>query len=119
MVAVLHAAFLGSVHRLGVFLLRVHRGAETHEWEQNACLQETVFPLGHQVVLHLYLCRAAPPFAFYQPEHGAEAVGHQVHVLVAVVGVAHHALACHIVGVVCLWSCLGVLQFAWEVAVIE
>ena len=118
-VPMLHTAFLGTVHRLSVFLLGVHRGAEAHKWEQYSCLQETLFPLTHQVVLHLNLCRATPALAFYQSEHRAEAVGNQVHVLVAVVGVAHHALACDIVGVVCLRPCLGILQFAWEVAVIE
>ena len=118
-VSMLHTAFLGTVHRLSVFLLGVHRGAETHKWEQYSCLQETLFPLTHQVVLHLNLRRAAPTLAFYQSEHRTEAVGYQVHVLVAVVGVAHHALACDIVGVVCLRPCLGILQFAWEVAVVE
>lgn len=105
-VSMLHTAFLGTVHRLSVFLLGVHRGTETHKWEQYSCLQETLFPLTHQVVLHLNLCRATPALAFYQSEHRAEAVCNQVHVLVAVVSVAHHALACDIVGVVCLRPCL-------------
>ena len=74
-VPMLHTAFLGSVHRLSVFLLGVHRGTETHKWEQYSCLQETLFPLTHQVVLHLNLCRATPALAFYQSEHRAEAVG--------------------------------------------
>ena len=108
-VPMLHPAFLGTVHRLSVFLLGVHRGAETHKWEQYSCLQETLFPLTHQVVLYLNLRRTAPTLAFYKSEHRAEAVGNQVHVLVAVVGVAHHTLARHIVGVVCLRTCLGIL----------
>ena len=118
-VPMLHTAFLRTVHRLGILLLGVHWRAEADEGEQYASLQEALLPLAHQVVLHLHLRRASPSLALYQPEHGAEAVDHQVHVLVAVVGIAHHTLARHVVGVVCLRARLGVLQLARQVAVVK
>ena len=71
------------------------------------------------MVLHLHLRRASPALALYQAKHRSEAVGHKVHVLRAVVGVAHHTLARHVVGVVCLRSGLGVLQLARQVAVVK
>ncbi|RRD01985.1 DUF2892 domain-containing protein [Prevotella sp. OH937_COT-195] len=118
-VPVLNAALLRAVHRLRVFLLRVLWCAEPDERKQYAGLQERVFPLAHQVVLYLHLCRAVPAPALQKPEHAPEALHHQVHVLISIVGEAHHALAHHVVCVIGFRSCLRVLQLARKVAVVE
>ena len=118
-VLMLYGAFLCAVHSLGVLLLRVLRGAKPHEGEHLAGFQHTVLPLAHQVVFHLHLCGAHPAVAVYHTEHIPEHIHHQVGILVPVVGVAHHALARHVVGVVRFGAYLGVFEFARQVAVVE
>ena len=118
-VLVFDGAFLCAVHCLCEFLLRILRGAEPHEGEHLAGLEETVLPLCHEVVLHLHLCRAAPAVAVYHAEHIAEHIHHEVHGLVAVVSIADNALARHVVGVVGLWADFGVAELARQVAVVK
>ena len=71
------------------------------------------------MVLYLHLRRTAPAVPVQQAEHVPEAVYHQVHGLVAVVGHAHNALARHVIGVVGFRTRLRVLQLARKVAVIK
>ena len=118
-VLVLDAPLLSAVHRLGIFLLGVLRGAEPYEGKHHTGFQKAVLPLAHQVVLNLYLSRAAPAVPVQQAEHVAEAVNYQVHILVPVVGHADNALARHVIGVVGFRSCLRVFQLARKVAVVE
>ena len=87
--------------------------------EQLTLLQETVLPLAHQVILHLHLGRAAPATTRYQAEHRKETLLHQLHILLAVIGKAHHTLARHIVGVVCFRACLRVAQLTRQVTVVK
>ena len=118
-VLVYDAAFLGSVQRLGVLLLRVLRGAEVYEWEYFACPQKSVAVLAHQVVFHLDAGRYAPSVASYGAEHVAETLHHEALVFLSAVAGTQHALAHHVVGVVCVYALLGVFQLAREVHVVH
>ena len=90
-----------------------------NEWESDTGLQETVFVLGHQVVLHFNTCRHPPALLLNQPEHVAEAIYHQTFVFLAGVTGTDHALAHYVVGIVGMDALLGIFQFSRQVHVVH
>ena len=90
-----------------------------NEWESDTGLQEAVFVLGHQVVLHLDTCRHSPALFLNQPEHVAEAIYHQTFVLLTGVTGTDHALAHYVVGIVGMDALLGIFQFSRQVNVVH